>query len=228
MRANRCDEGNRISISEIPTTSHSLPVTIIYLLILEDWSTKIQSANKSNYRIILKWIDQGVNILKPQLPHHTMAEPGTDLLRWPAPALLRQRQLELSPVGLLISPQTDSRQPGPAFDHPHSTKALHERCSSLLITKEPLGVQIKTGVCFFKHKTFCLIKNRSGSNYDFSFLKSRAFDLDQDHSYKILTWKRKEHKIIAKLIGLSPSFTLPPTPEEKFDFKVKSWKINLY
>lgn len=169
MRANRCDKGNRISISEIPTTSHSLPVTIIYLFILEDWGTQIQSGNKSNYRIILKWIDKGVNILKPQLPHHTMAELGTDLLSWPTPALLRQGQLELSPVGLLISSQTDSGQPGPAFDHPHGTKALHEWCSSLLNTKELPGVQIKSDVCFFKHKTFCLIKTRSGSNY-FSFL----------------------------------------------------------
>lgn len=45
------------------------------------------------------------------------------------------------------------------------------------------GVQ---SIYFLKHKIiFCLIKNTSWSNYNFSLPNGRAFDLEQDHSYKM-------------------------------------------
>lgn len=104
-----------------------------------------------------------------------------------------------------------SGQPHPVLDHSHSTKVLHERCSSLLIVKELFGAQVKSVTCFLKHKmSFCLKENRSGSNYDFSFPKSCAFNLERDPSCKIIIRKRKEHRIIVKLIGLS--FSSPSCP----------------
>lgn len=57
----------------------------------------------------------------------------------------------------------------------------------LFIMKELFGVQTKSAICFLKRKmTFCLTENKSGSNYNFSLPKSSAFDLEQDHSCKII------------------------------------------